>query len=164
MCGLLRDAGVWFGESRPPSGRNPKGYFENRALQRLARRGEQVTWAQVEPVLRSQGWNGERWAVKYKPRPERWALLKPTIVVVRRSADAILASMVEQNPRPRKAIEAKLRRYEYLLKRLPSVWPDTHVVWPEKLVAGDDSECRALFAALGLEWNDAFLDRNLWHH
>lgn len=160
VCGLLHDAGVWVGDCKPPDHRNPRGYFENAALMRLAKRGEHVTWEQVEPVLRSQGWNGQRWLVKYKPRWLRWAKLDPTFVVVRRSPDAIIASMRKQNPRPLKAIEAKLDRYIDLLGAIPGA----HVVWPEKLVAGDDSGFLALFDALGLEWSDRFLDRSLWHH
>lgn len=158
-CGLLHEAGVWVGECKPRNAFNPKGFFENRVLMDMARLAE-ITWADVEPILREQGWNGERWLVKVKATRWRpWLPINPTFLKVRRSTEAIVASRLSKKARD----EAAVRHAIAEMTRIMESEIQGYTVWPERLIEGDETEFRAVWKALGLPWSNAFVDRSLWH-
>lgn len=152
--------GVWVGPSKERNQFNERGFFENRELMLLSKKRRKIEWSDVLPILRRQGWNGERWLVKQKaPYWLLWTPLDPIFLKVRRSTEAIVSSRTRKIKRDADLMRQEIGQFVRIMEdQIPG-----YTVWPERLIEGDDSEFRATWAKLGLQWSCNFLDRSLWH-
>ena len=163
VCGILAAHGVWTGDCREPEPINPKGFFENIALDDL-RVKDALSRNNVAAVLRSEGYTGGPWLAKHTPRyAETWRAFDPVWVVVRRNPESVLVSrkayFEETEDHARDVIATDNR----LLNGIEGV-----NVWPEKFVSGDFFGILPVLNQVGIAFDpnlaNNFMEPRLWHH
>lgn len=180
VAGIFQKHGLWVGTCREPDAFNARGHFENLAIKNLMKRwwkGNACTnggieaeprqgfRAEVEKLLREDGWKGERWM--FKCAPVYWRLFdaewKPTWVTVRRDAASIIHSNEVTGfvATIREVLNDHLQIMNRLEKEKSAARIDADgVVW------GEYDELRAALSHAGLEMREevvrAFVDPGLW--
>lgn len=100
VTGSIAAHGVWTGMCRPARSQNPKGFFENRRLTKLAnseelrRMGRSAFERAVQEILMKERYKGGPWVFKL-PVSTNWYIwdrLSPLWVVVRRPYNKVLDS------------------------------------------------------------------------
>ena len=185
-AGIIAKHGVWTGQVRPGEGRNPKGFFENRAIRDLIREhngalvqkgrvAEPIPgWrAKVEAAMLAEGYPGGPWM--WKGSAIYWRAWfeypNPTWIVCRRDKDATLRSL--QKPpfalgnvgmeRHAELIDLHHRQLDILVAEHGAVEVDTQAV-----AMGDFASIQRAVEHCGLRFDrdltDDFVDRDQWHH
>ena len=179
-AGIFAKHGVWFGQSRPPSEANARGFFENKRIKRaLTDRYGKLTLAaephrdvtldptfrgEVLQIIRDEGYDDGPWGFKmsalYKPA---WGDFRPKFIGVRRK-NVKRANLARNMMGTDKAdlIEHMIARHDAVIDTCPVI------VKTDEVVAGNYTTLRAAFAYCELDFDpkivDDFVDPSLWHY
>lgn len=169
-AGLFAAHGVWTGAVREADQKNPRGYFESIAFNRIWGEWWSDWWSigrlipDPKPGFRDkllwalidEGYRGGPWLIKHDiicfPV---WAECSPIWICVRREAQAIAQSMADFfEPHP-EAAHFHIKRiplYEELLDYLVAL--GGHSVWMADLIRGEFAGLKEAFAHCGIEMNE----------
>lgn len=179
-AGILHQHGAWVGECLGADHRNPKGYFENRAIKRAlqARSGQKIDrvypfrpgWrAFVDAEIERQGYHGGPWLVKHNAVFWRvWGEYSPIWVLVRRDKDAVFRSIRKagfcgwmSDAKLSETIDLHVQEMDYL-ESLGGVSVDTDAV-----IKGDDKTLRRAVERCGWHYDPditrSFINPEHWH-
>lgn len=162
--------GVWVGPSRPADSKNPRGYYENKALAAL-RSAHRTAYAMAPPLLEKQGYAGGPWMVKHTPHKwDFWEPFDPVVVLCWRNFQACARSSVNHGAYGKATLADRERvavRDHKIMSKLAASRPSVSV-YPDEFIQGDFISLRPAFRALGLTLDPRTasdqVDPTLWHH
>lgn len=167
IAGLLHLHGMWVGRCRQADERNPKGFFENKRINKLLRNDGDLTSRNfeyaVKRILRREGYRGGYWVVKHGVTPHWhvWDRLNPHWVLVRREPGQIFLSQIFNCKRVEN-IKRQTRIMDEIKARR-----NGHDIHPEKIVHGDYEEIEHFMGPLGLAFSptiaEEFVEKELWN-
>lgn len=167
IAGILHLHGVWVGLCRPADIRNPKGYFENRRIDKLVREAVNMTPRlfsnAIRRILKKERYPGGPWMVKHGVISywHIWNRFKPYWLLVRRQPEKIMQSQKHNC----KQIEDIYRRFAIMdeVKNNKNGF-DIH---PSKIIDSDYSELKQFMDIVGLTFSstivEKFVSKELWH-
>lgn len=178
VTGLIHKfGGAWVGETREPDEFNPKGYFENKRLNRIMRKlrvPDASFRKRVLNIRQMEKYEKGPWVVKASLN--KWKLwemngFEPFWIICRRDEAAIYKSFQRhKNTRNmtskqiKTAIESKTRILD-LIKRQHK--KDVFEIQYEDLIKGDYTALKNMFEACGLNWDEdkirGFIEKDMDH-
>lgn len=160
-AGMLHYCGAWVGVCRGANEYNPKGYFENYAIERL-RKHNALTLDNVREVLSREGYMGGPWLYKSSPwGANQWEPFNPRFVLVRRDIHKSWRSWCKKrSDLETQGVWDKLVIHNRQLDSLDGI-----TVQADELVYSQAARA-SLAHEVGLEYTkdaDDFVDAALWH-
>lgn len=175
VCGIIAKHGAWTGPVKSGDHRNPKGFYENSEIYRLAGRHGAANYLGVgKPnkewhdafinLIINQGYKGGPIIIKHSPHNwKMWVEWNPVFFTIRRSVEAQMKSRKESG---------------HGTKGLNHVlWGEKHMDLAEErgairinsddVVRGDFTELSYVIELLGLEFDPLiaadFIESDYWH-
>jgi len=168
---VLHACGMWVGSCLPPSGSNPRGFFENRAIKSLLKEyvamrdeGRNVTAERVRrDVLNAaveDGWDGQAWGFKEPGLTDFWeefysAFPGAQWIVCRRNRGTSEASFARAPFGSTWRPEEIARRFDEQQAALDGLnqMPGVIHVWADDVARGDLYPLFCAVRRCGLTWN-----------
>lgn len=169
-CSILAAHGLEFGKCIDANHNNPRGYYENKAMNRLMKRAGKVSdGVMVEPP---SWWGDEAKVVISKEkltavksnvlRMSLWDSFKPTYLLVKRDRKAVIASNQRANMMKEAALLAQFDAIDALSKQ-----SGIFVCEPDRFFHGDFGGLPSALAAEGVGFDGglalSLLDESLWN-
>ncbi len=164
---LIAAHGVWTGNCRQATQKNPHGFYENRALLAI-RDNKPVDPEVIRETLEADGYRGGPWLVKHGMKGwPTWLAIGPRFVCVRREIGPTVRSQMRWQPdtkskgKRRDMIKKQHRQLDEIRDRYGGV-----DFWPDDVMRGNDTPLRRLIEHLGLEYDPAAamrcVDLTIW--